>query len=45
MSKPKVVITGTGAVCAAGRSPQEILDAVRAGRSAIGTIRQWDSSC
>ena len=44
MSKPKVVITGTGAVCAAGRSSQEILDAVRAGRSAIGTIRQWDSS-
>src|SRR5215470_11157277 len=44
MSKPRVVITGTGAVCAAGKSPQEILDAVRAGRSAIGTIRQWDSS-
>ncbi|HTR56948.1 MAG TPA: beta-ketoacyl synthase N-terminal-like domain-containing protein [Casimicrobiaceae bacterium] len=44
MSKPKVVITGTGAVCAAGRTPQEILEAVRAGRSAIGPIRQWDSS-
>ena len=44
MSKPKVVITGTGAVCAAGRTPQEILEAVRAGRSAIVPIRQWDSS-
>ncbi|HSS70248.1 MAG TPA: beta-ketoacyl synthase N-terminal-like domain-containing protein [Casimicrobiaceae bacterium] len=44
MSKPKVVITGTGAVCAAGRTAQEILEAVRAGRSAIGPIRQWDSS-
>jgi 3-oxoacyl-[acyl-carrier-protein] synthase-1 len=44
MNKPRVVITGTGAVCAAGKQPQEILDAVRAGRCSIGPIRQWDTS-
>ena len=42
--KPRVVITGTGAVCAAGRQPQEILEAVLAGRSAIAPIRQWDTA-
>jgi 3-oxoacyl-[acyl-carrier-protein] synthase I len=42
MGKPRVVITGTGAVCAAGRDPRTILDAVCAGRSAIAPIRQWD---
>ena len=40
----KVVVTGSGAVCAAGASPEEILDAVRAGRSAIGPIKQWDTT-
>ena len=30
-----VVVTGTGAVCAAGMAPDDILDAVVAGRSAI----------
>jgi len=40
----KVVVTGTGAVCAAGMSPESILDAVRAGRSAIGPISQWDTT-
>src|SRR5215470_8183747 len=44
MNKPRVVITGTAAVCAAGKQAQEILDAVRAGRSSIGPIRQWDTS-
>src|SRR5256886_3815470 len=44
MGKHRVVITGTGAVCAAGRDPQTILGAVRAGRSVIGPIRQWDAS-
>lgn len=44
MNPRKVVITGTGAVCAAGMHPQEILDAVLAGRSAIGPIRQWDTT-
>jgi 3-oxoacyl-[acyl-carrier-protein] synthase-1 len=40
----KIVITGTGAVCAAGAQPEAILDAVRSGRSAIGPIRQWDTT-
>ena len=40
----KIVVTGSGAVCAAGASPEEILDAVRAGRSAIAPIRQWDTT-
>ncbi|HEV3239806.1 MAG TPA: beta-ketoacyl-[acyl-carrier-protein] synthase family protein [Casimicrobiaceae bacterium] len=44
MSERKVVITACGAVCAAGRDPATILDAVRGGRSAIGPIRQWDTS-
>jgi 3-oxoacyl-[acyl-carrier-protein] synthase-1 len=44
VKKPRIVITGTGAVCAAGKTPQAILDAVRAGHSAIGPIKQWDPS-
>src|SRR5258706_975935 len=44
MGKPRVVITGTGAVCAGGRAPEAILEAVRAGRSTIAPIRQWDAS-
>jgi 3-oxoacyl-[acyl-carrier-protein] synthase-1 len=44
MPRSRVLITGTGAVCAAGRDPGAILEAVRAGRSAIVPIRQWDAS-
>src|SRR2546425_944054 len=44
MNRRRVVITGTGAVCAAGRDPASILEAIRAGRSAIGPIRQWDAA-
>jgi 3-oxoacyl-[acyl-carrier-protein] synthase-1 len=40
----KVMITGEGAICAAGKDPDEIWKAVRAGRSAIETVQQWDSS-
>jgi 3-oxoacyl-[acyl-carrier-protein] synthase-1 len=40
----RIVITGGGAICGAGRSPAEIWDAVRNGRSAIGPIRGWDTS-
>ncbi|HKE39109.1 MAG TPA: beta-ketoacyl-[acyl-carrier-protein] synthase family protein [Casimicrobiaceae bacterium] len=42
--KSRVLITGTGAVCAGGMSPDEILSAVREGRSAIGPIKQWDTT-
>jgi len=40
----KVVVTGTGAICAAGKTPDEILDAVQAGKSAISPIQGWDAS-
>jgi 3-oxoacyl-(acyl-carrier-protein) synthase len=41
---PKVVITGSGAVCAGGMQPDEILAGVIEGRCAIGPIRQWDTT-
>src|SRR5215470_755151 len=41
---PKVVVTGTGAICGAGSAPAEILERMRAGRSAIAPIRQWDTA-
>ena len=41
---PRVVVTGSGAVCGAGMSPDEILDAVLAGRSAITPVTQWDTT-
>ncbi len=40
----KVMVTGLGAICAAGWNPEEVWEAARAGRSAIAPIRQWDSS-
>ncbi|MGH8683420.1 MAG: beta-ketoacyl-[acyl-carrier-protein] synthase family protein [Burkholderiales bacterium] len=44
MAATRVLVTGIGAVCGAGRTPDEILDAVEAGRSAISPIRQWDTT-
>ncbi len=44
MSDPRILITGTGAVCGSGMSPDAILDAVLAGRSAIAPIAQWDTT-
>ncbi len=43
-SRPKIVVTGAGALCAAGKQPAQIWEAVRAGRSALSPIRQWDTS-
>jgi 3-oxoacyl-[acyl-carrier-protein] synthase-1 len=40
----RVVVTGSGAICAAGKSPEEIWEAVWTGRSAIRPIQQWDTS-
>ena len=42
--KEKIVITGTGAVCAAGKEPAEIFGQVNTGSSAIGPIARWDVS-
>jgi 3-oxoacyl-[acyl-carrier-protein] synthase I len=39
---PKILITGSGAICAAGRSPAEILETLQSGQSAIGPIALWD---
>jgi len=40
----RVVVTGSGAICAAGKSPEEIWEAAWTGRSAIRPIRRWDAS-
>jgi 3-oxoacyl-[acyl-carrier-protein] synthase-1 len=40
----RVVVAGSGAICAAGKSPEEIWEAARTGRSAIRPIQQWDAS-
>lgn len=39
-----MVVTGCGAICAAGKTPGEIWDAVCNGRTAIRPIQQWDTS-
>jgi len=44
VSTPRILITGTGAVCAAGMSADAILASVRGARSAIGPITQWDTT-
>ena len=40
----RIVITGSGALCASGRDPQTIFAALDEGRSAIRPIEQWDAS-
>jgi 3-oxoacyl-[acyl-carrier-protein] synthase-1 len=44
MPRRKILITGTGAVCASGMDPGAILAAARDGHSAIGPIAQWDTT-
>ncbi len=44
MTRPRILITGTGAVCGAGMSPDDIVEAANQGRSAIGPIGQWDTT-
>ncbi len=44
MNQSRVLVTGSGAVCAAGMSPQDILASVLEGRCAIGPVTQWDTS-
>src|SRR5258706_15283549 len=41
-SPPRIVITGIGAVCGGGLSVETIWEALEAGRSSIGPIKQWD---
>jgi 3-oxoacyl-[acyl-carrier-protein] synthase I len=40
----RAFITGTGAICSAGRSPEEVFGAVLEGRSAIAPIAGFDSA-
>jgi len=40
----RIVITGSGGVCAAGVHPAEILVKVRAGETALRAIEGWDTS-
>ncbi|HEY4138061.1 MAG TPA: beta-ketoacyl synthase N-terminal-like domain-containing protein, partial [Casimicrobiaceae bacterium] len=44
MAKPRIFITGSGAVCGSGNSPSAIFDALCEGRSSIAPIRQWDTT-
>jgi len=39
-----IVVTGAGALCASGKHPAEIWEAICAGRSALSPIRQWDTA-
>ena len=44
MRAPRIVITGSGAICGAGHTPDTILAALLEGRSAIGPVAQWDTA-
>jgi 3-oxoacyl-[acyl-carrier-protein] synthase-1 len=44
MTTPRILVTGGGAICGAGQTPDAILAALLEGRSAIGPITQWDTS-
>ena len=44
MNPRKVVFTGLGAVCGAGKTVDEIFDAIVNGRSAVAPITQFDAS-
>jgi 3-oxoacyl-[acyl-carrier-protein] synthase II len=43
-SRPRVVVTGMGAVTSLGRDLEEVWQAVLGGRSGVGYIRQFDST-
>ena len=43
-SSTRIVFTGLGVVCGAGKTVDEIWDALVNGRSAVGPIKQWDAS-
>ena len=44
MSRERIVITGTGTICGAGKSAAEVVDAALAGRSAIAPITSFDTT-
>ncbi len=44
MAHPKIVVTGTGAVCASSMQPAAIYEHLLRGETAIGPIGQWDTT-
>ena len=44
MATSRILITGTGAVCGSGNSPDSIFAALREGHSSIGPIQMWDTT-
>jgi 3-oxoacyl-[acyl-carrier-protein] synthase-1 len=42
MGSPRILITGSGAICGAGHTPAAIHAALLQGHSAVGPITQWD---
>ena len=42
-SDTRILITGTGAICAAGQTPAAVWQAVCRGYSALGPITRWDA--
>jgi 3-oxoacyl-[acyl-carrier-protein] synthase-1 len=40
----RIVITGTGAICGTGKSPETLFAAAREGHSGIAPIQQWDTT-
>lgn len=42
--QPRILITGGGAICAAGRTLDEIWQAIDEERSAIGELHRWDKT-
>ena len=42
MGSPRILITGSAAICGAGHTPAAIHAALLQGRSAVGPITQWD---
>ncbi len=39
-----IVVTGSGVLCAAGKQPAEVWEAICAGRNALSPIQQWDTT-
>jgi 3-oxoacyl-[acyl-carrier-protein] synthase-1 len=44
VKSPRVVITGSGAVCSGGKRPEDIFAAICAGATSIAPITQWNVS-
>ena len=41
---PRIVFTGTGAVCGSGLTIDAIWDAIVSGRSAVAPLSRWDTT-